>query len=67
MKNIDKLGNHLNAYKTYHEKLGNTLGTAVNHYNRSSSEFKKIDKDVLKFQKEIRKLDLREICLIVLY
>ena len=48
MKNIDKLGNHLNAYKTYHDKLGNTLGTAVNHYNRSSSEFKKIDKDVIK-------------------
>ena len=42
MKNIDKLGNHLNAYKTYHDKLGNTLGTAVNHYNRSSSEFKKL-------------------------
>ena len=48
MKNIDKLGNHLNAYKTYHDKLGKTLGTAVNHYNQSSSEFKKIDKDVIK-------------------
>jgi DNA recombination protein RmuC len=48
MKNIDKLGNHLNAYKAYHDKLGKTLGTAVNHYNQSSSEFKKIDKDVIR-------------------
>ncbi|MBN09695.1 MAG: DNA recombination protein RmuC [Flavobacteriaceae bacterium] len=48
LKNVEKLSNHLNAYKTYHEKLGNTLGTAVNHYNDSSKEFKKIDKDVIK-------------------
>ena len=57
MKNIDKLGNHLNAYKTYHDKLGNTLGTAVNHYNRSSSEFKKIDKDVIKISEGNTQID----------
>ncbi len=48
LRNVEKLTNHLNAYKTYHDKLGNTLGTAVNHYNESSKEFKKIDKDVIK-------------------
>ena len=48
IKNVEKLSNHLNAYKTYHDKLGNTLGTAVNHYNDSTKEFKKIDKDVIK-------------------
>jgi len=48
LRNVEKLSNHLNGYKTYHEKLGNTLGTAVNHYNESSKEFKKIDKDVIK-------------------
>ena len=48
LKNVDKLSNHLNSYKTYHDKLGNTLGTAVNHFNESSKEFKKIDKDVIK-------------------
>jgi len=48
IQNVDKLSNHLNSYKSYHEKLGNTLGTIVNHYNNSSKEFKKIDKDVLK-------------------
>lgn len=46
--NIEKLSSHLKAYKIYHDKLGNTLGTAVNHYNNSSKEFKKIDKDILK-------------------
>ena len=47
-KNVGKLSNHLNAYKIYHAKLGNTLSTAVNHFNTSSQEFKKIDKDVMK-------------------
>lgn len=46
--NISKLSSHLKAYKVYHDKLGNTIGTVVNHYNNSSKEFKKIDKDVLK-------------------
>ena len=31
--NIEKLGNHLNAYLTYHEKLGNSISTVVNQYN----------------------------------
>ena len=46
--NIEKLGNHLKAYLTYHEKLGNSLRTVVNHYNVSNKEFKKIDKDITK-------------------
>ena len=46
--NIEILGNHLKSYLTYHEKLCNSLGTVVNHYNVSSKEFKKIDKDITK-------------------
>ena len=46
--NIEKLGNHLKSYLTYHEKLGNSLSTVVNHYNVSNKEFKKIDKDITK-------------------
>jgi len=46
--NIEKLGNHLNAYLTYHEKLGNSISTVVNHYNVTNKEFKKIDKDITK-------------------
>lgn len=45
-KRVEELGKHLLAYHTYHEKLGNSLGTVVNHYNRTTKEFKKIDKDV---------------------
>ena len=59
LKNVEKLSNHLNAYKTYHEKLGNTLGTVVNHYNDSSKEFKKIDKDVVKISSGDSKIDFQ--------
>ncbi len=47
-KNVEKLSKHLNQYAVYHDKLGNTLKTTVNHFNSSSKEFKKIDKDIMK-------------------
>ncbi len=47
-KNVEKLTRHLQAYNEYFEKLGNTLGTTVNHYNAASKELGKIDKDVTK-------------------
>ena len=57
LKNVDKLSHHLNAYKDYHDRLGNTLSTAVNHYNNSTKEFKKIDKDVIKISSGNSKLN----------
>ena len=57
LKNVEKLSTHLNAYKTYHDKLGNTLGTAVNHYNNSFKEWKKLDKDVIKISSGKSKLN----------
>jgi len=48
MMNIDKLSNHLNSYQNSHNRLGKSLSAAVNHYNDSSKEFGKIDKDVIK-------------------
>lgn len=47
-KNVEKLSRHLQAYNQYFEKLGNTLGTTVNHYNTASKELGKIEKDVTK-------------------
>lgn len=47
-RNVEKLTRHLQAYNQYFEKLGNTLGTTVNHYNAASKELGKIDKDVTK-------------------
>ncbi len=46
--NIEKLGKHMAGYDEFIKKLGLSLSTTVNHYNNASSEFKKIDKDVMK-------------------
>ncbi len=46
--NVEKLSRHLAAYNQYFEKVGNSLGTTVNHYNMASKELGKIDKDVVK-------------------
>jgi DNA recombination protein RmuC len=48
IKKVDDLGKHLKTYDEYHEKLGNALGTVVNHYNTSNKELKKIDKDIMR-------------------
>jgi DNA recombination protein RmuC len=46
--NVENLQRHLKAYEDYHNKLGNALGTAVNQFNLSGKEFKKVDKDMMK-------------------
>lgn len=48
IKRVEELGRHLKGYEEYHNKLGNTLGTAMNQYNFSSKELRKIDKDVMR-------------------
>lgn len=45
---VGELGRHINSYDTYMQKLGNSLGTTVNHFNTAHKELKKIDKDVVK-------------------
>ncbi len=52
VKNVGDLQKHLKAYEEYHGKLGNALGTVVNHYNTTSKEFKKVDKDVMRITGE---------------
>jgi len=47
-KNVEDLQKHLRSYEEYHQKLGNSLTTTVNHFNASGKEFKKIDKDVMR-------------------
>ncbi|MCU0660329.1 MAG: DNA recombination protein RmuC [Candidatus Pacebacteria bacterium] len=46
IKRVDELGKHLKAYEDYMTKLGNALGTTVNHYNSAYKELGKVDKDV---------------------
>ena len=48
IKRVGEIGTHLKKYEDYHQRLGNSLETVVNHYNSSSKEFKKIDKDVVR-------------------
>lgn len=46
IKRVDELGKHLKAYEDYMMKLGNALGTTVNHYNTAYKELGKVEKDV---------------------
>lgn len=52
IKRVEELGRHLASYDQYMIKLGNTLGTTVNHYNNAQKELKKVDKDVLRITGE---------------
>lgn len=45
---VGRLGRHIASFEEYMRKLGNTLGTTVNHYNNAHKELVKIDKDVVK-------------------
>ncbi len=51
-KRVGELGTHIQKYETYMNKLGNSLGTTVNHYNTAHKELKKVDKDVTRITGE---------------
>jgi DNA recombination protein RmuC len=59
--NVENLQKHLRTYEEYHSKLGNALGTVVNHYNNSGKEFKKVDKDVMRITGEATLEDVLQI------
>jgi DNA recombination protein RmuC len=48
IRRVGELARHLKSYEDYHAKLGTALGTVVSHWNTSSKEFKKIEKDVVR-------------------
>src|SRR3989338_3753503 len=48
LKRVGELGNHLQKYDTFMQKLGSSLGTTVNHFNTAHKELKKVDKDVMR-------------------
>lgn len=47
-KRVGELGRHITTYEQLMQKLGNSLGTTVNHFNSAHKELKKVDKDVVK-------------------
>lgn len=61
IKKVGDLTKHLKSYEEYHNKLGNALGTVVNHYQASSREYKKIDKDVTRITGASPEINLLEI------
>lgn len=52
VKRVGELKTHLKTYEEYHQKMGNAIGTVVNHFNKSNHEFRKIDKDVMRITGE---------------
>lgn len=60
-KRVGELGKHLSAYEDYMQKLGNTLGTSVNHYNKAYKELGKIDKDVTRITGEAVGLEVLQL------
>ncbi|MBI4114633.1 MAG: DNA recombination protein RmuC [Candidatus Niyogibacteria bacterium] len=51
-KRVGELSKHISAYNEYFLRLGKSLDTTVNTYNRASRELKKVDSDVLKISGE---------------
>jgi len=45
---VQELGRHIAAHESSMQKLGNSLGATVNHFNSAHKEFKKVDKDIIK-------------------
>ncbi|HET7319953.1 MAG TPA: DNA recombination protein RmuC [Candidatus Saccharimonadales bacterium] len=49
---VGELGRHITTFESFMQKLGNSLGTSINHFNTAHKELKKIDKDVVKIAGE---------------
>lgn len=54
---VGQLGRHIGSYEVFMQKLGNSLGVTVNHYNAAHKELKKIDKDIVKIAESEAKVD----------
>ncbi len=47
-KNVEQLGKHLRGFDGYMQKVGNSLGATVGHFNNAHKELGRVDKDVVK-------------------
>ena len=56
-KRVGDLGKHIAEHENYMQKLGNSLGTTVNHFNNAHKELKKMDKDVIKISNTSESVD----------
>ncbi len=60
-KKVEDLQKHVEGYSVYHEKLGNALGTVVNHYDKTSLRLKQISNDTIKITGSGEKLEFESI------
>jgi len=47
-KRVGELGKHIAAHESFMQKLGNSLGVSVSHFNSAHKSLKAMDKDVVK-------------------
>ncbi len=55
--NVEKLGKHMLTFEEFMKKVGNSLGTTVNHFNSAYKELGKIDKDVARVTEGEKSID----------
>ncbi len=56
---VEQLSKHWLAFEVHINKMGKTLSTTVNHFNRAYGELGKIDKDVMKItQRDDKKIEV---------
>ena len=60
-KQVEKLSKHLDAYEEYLEKLWNSLGTSINHYNNAYKKFNMVEKDIMKITDDDREQNIIEL------
>lgn len=56
-KNVEQLGTHMRGFDQYMQKLGNSLGTTVGHFNNAHKQLARVDKDVVKVAGGIEKVE----------
>lgn len=54
---VGQLGRHISGFEMFMQKLGNSLGVTVGHYNNAHNELKKIDKDIVKIAETKQSVD----------
>ncbi len=60
-KRVGELGRHIANHNAFMLKLGNALGTTVNHFNTAHKELGKIDKDVVRIAGETGGIEILSI------
>jgi len=60
-KRVEDLQRHLSSYEGSMDALGKSMNTAVNHYNKATKEFRRVDKDMYRITGTAGNVKLEEI------